>query len=349
LRERKGVVIRTPILTIVIPTLNGAAFLTDAITSCCLQAEGLSVEILVIDNHSSDETPRLLKGLLGQGMKIRVLRNSQQLPSAENYLEAVRQSLGEWVWFLADDDVITPNAVQTMLDVIQSHKPNVIVCNHLPVDKGLEPLKTLTEELADSTVHSVSHDRIKVLSGSKAFVEIGWEKIGLLSANCFRRSSYLMESDANSSTPPEFDFMYVIPAMMINESVVYISNTLVLFRQYRKRWQTTSDHSALLEIDWVVVPTILNRLLKRGYPRGVVSRIAKVRSLAFFAQVYKSRSLGYKPSHRFVIQVAKANRSNFLIIMQLPLFWAPLSLLEWVNLVYATKLVSRVKTLLKLI
>jgi hypothetical protein len=76
-----------PDVSVVIPTYNHAAFVADAVTSA-LGSEGVTVEVVVIDDGSTDATPKVLAELLGRfsHRSIKVVRFAvnQGLPTARN-------------------------------------------------------------------------------------------------------------------------------------------------------------------------------------------------------------------------------------------------------------------------
>jgi glycosyltransferase involved in cell wall biosynthesis len=344
---RREAPIRMPMLTIAIPTLNGAQFLREAIESASTQARSLDVEVLVLDNCSTDDTPKIIERLKDSGLVFNEHRNNTQLTSAQNFLEAVRQSSGEYVWFLADDDVLVPNAIEIILNVINLHGPSVIVSNNQPVDENLGLL--VVDDIGPRGLHDVSIDNYSAIisSGPQALLEIGWDKIGLLSANCFKRESFLAES-GGSNQPPEFDFLYIIPAMMSDGKSVYVSDPLILFRQYSKRWQTKNDNSQLMEIDWLEIPTILSRLSRRGYPRKVIARIQFMRSLVFLFHVGIAKVLGFRASVEFLKRFVYVNRGNFFLMLQIPILWLPARLLKRLGLLYKTPVAGWLKSRLKI-
>jgi glycosyltransferase involved in cell wall biosynthesis len=51
-------------ITVVIPVRNGARFVADAVR-CALEQSVSRVQVLVSDNQSSDDTPRILERLAG--------------------------------------------------------------------------------------------------------------------------------------------------------------------------------------------------------------------------------------------------------------------------------------------
>jgi glycosyltransferase involved in cell wall biosynthesis len=87
------------IVSVIIPVYNSADFIRDAINSALNQID-VNVEVVVIDDGSTDETPEILKEY---GTQIKVLRqtNSGHVKARNN---GAKLSSGEWLAFLDADD-----------------------------------------------------------------------------------------------------------------------------------------------------------------------------------------------------------------------------------------------------
>lgn len=95
-----------PQVTILIPTYNQESFIDQAISSAIAQ-DFDSLEIIVIDDASTDHTPKLVSRWIGTP-RFRYVRNPQRLGRVENYRQALRfHARGEWVLMLDGDDYLT--------------------------------------------------------------------------------------------------------------------------------------------------------------------------------------------------------------------------------------------------
>jgi glycosyltransferase involved in cell wall biosynthesis len=96
----------TPLVSVVIPTYNQARYLGDCIESVLAQSYP-AVEIVVVDDGSTDATPDVLAGY---GDRINQQRQSNQ--GAANALNrGIAASRGAFVCWLSSDDAFTPDKV----------------------------------------------------------------------------------------------------------------------------------------------------------------------------------------------------------------------------------------------
>lgn len=111
-----------PNVSVIIPTYNRASFLPNAITSI-LQQTYEDYEVIVIDDGSTDETPRVLKQFEG---KIKVLFQKNRGASAARNL-GIQEADGNYISFLDSDDQWTRKKLQIQMQRIQED-PDIKIC-----------------------------------------------------------------------------------------------------------------------------------------------------------------------------------------------------------------------------
>lgn len=123
-------------VSVIVPTYNCAAFLEESLESMLAQlpADG---EVVVVDDGSTDDTPRVLARY---GERLRVVRIEHGgLAAARNAgLDAAR---GEWIAFHDADDVALPDRLAFQLDfVARDPACDGVFANGLRVDEAGRPL-----------------------------------------------------------------------------------------------------------------------------------------------------------------------------------------------------------------
>ncbi|MFD6534463.1 glycosyltransferase [Streptomyces sp. NPDC060184] len=102
-------------VTVVIPAYNAAATIGKALQSAVNQTYEL-VEIVIVDDASTDDTLDIVKSFAGTNPRVRVLRrptNSGGVGAPRNM--GIAQAAGEYVMFLDADDELPPRACELLL------------------------------------------------------------------------------------------------------------------------------------------------------------------------------------------------------------------------------------------
>jgi glycosyltransferase involved in cell wall biosynthesis len=113
-----------PIVSVVMAVRDGAAFLAEAVDS--VRAQSLAdLELVVVDDGSTDATPEILADLAGQDERIRVLRQpGAGLSPALN--RACSEARGRYLARLDADDVALAERLTLQTEFLEDH-PDVVV------------------------------------------------------------------------------------------------------------------------------------------------------------------------------------------------------------------------------
>jgi glycosyltransferase involved in cell wall biosynthesis len=109
-----------PLVSIILPTYNGARYLAEAIESCLAQTYR-NWELVVVDDCSSDATPDIIASYVARDRRIRSIRHStnQKLPAALNTGHAA--ATGSYLTWTSDDNRFLPPALGEMLRFLEEH------------------------------------------------------------------------------------------------------------------------------------------------------------------------------------------------------------------------------------
>jgi GT2 family glycosyltransferase len=106
-----------PQISIVLVLFNRAE-LTLACLRSIAENRGADIEVVIVDNASSDKTPQLLDRLRGA----RIIRNSENRHFLLGVNQAARECRGEYILLLNNDSQLLPGAIQNALATLQSSK-----------------------------------------------------------------------------------------------------------------------------------------------------------------------------------------------------------------------------------
>jgi glycosyltransferase involved in cell wall biosynthesis len=107
-------------VSVIVPVFNGAATLFDAIES--IRAQEVSTEIIVVDDGSTDDTPRILDTL----HDVIVIRQENRGPAAARNRGLLVAS-APFIAFIDDDDVWLPRKLAPQLRLLDEHPDAAIV------------------------------------------------------------------------------------------------------------------------------------------------------------------------------------------------------------------------------
>ena len=105
--------VKDPTLSIIIVNYNGETFIEDCIDSILSADVSFLYEVIVIDNHSQDQS---LSKLAVYGDRITVVPQSQNLGFAKANNLGVSLSAGKYILLLNNDTIICDNSLQMMVD-----------------------------------------------------------------------------------------------------------------------------------------------------------------------------------------------------------------------------------------
>ena len=114
-----------PLVSVCVPTYNGEPFLQAALDSASAQTFG-DLEILVVDDGSSDGTPALVERHAADDPRVRLLRNERNLGLVGNWNRCLEAARGTWIKFLFQDDLLEPACVERMLALASEDCPFVV-------------------------------------------------------------------------------------------------------------------------------------------------------------------------------------------------------------------------------
>jgi len=112
-----------PYVSVIIPTFNRQAMLTDALESVLKQSCS-NLEVIIVDDGSTDDTEQVVKKFEDKRIKY-VKQANQGVSAARNH--GIRLSSGEYIALLDSDDVYELDCIERKLDVVGSGSDIVLV------------------------------------------------------------------------------------------------------------------------------------------------------------------------------------------------------------------------------
>jgi len=108
----------TPFVSIIMPTYNHANFIGKALRSVLNQTYE-DWEIIIIDNHSTDQTTKIINTFNDSRFKYLKIVNNGVLAKSRNL--GIEAAKGEWIAFLDSDDWWTEDKLKTCINEINEN------------------------------------------------------------------------------------------------------------------------------------------------------------------------------------------------------------------------------------
>lgn len=115
-----------PLISVVIPAFNVSEHIYECIKSITYQ-DYSNLEIIVINDGSTDDTLKILRQLELQDSRIKIYtQNNKGVSSARNY--GIRKSTGVYITFIDADDFISKDYTQRLLEIITASESDIAIC-----------------------------------------------------------------------------------------------------------------------------------------------------------------------------------------------------------------------------
>lgn len=107
----------SPLVSIIMPSYNHASYVAAAATSVLAQTVD-DLELIAIDDGSSDGSPAILADLAARDPRLHLLaRANKGAPASIN--EGIARSRGKWIGIINSDDCYDARRLETMLEAVE--------------------------------------------------------------------------------------------------------------------------------------------------------------------------------------------------------------------------------------
>jgi len=126
------------LLSVIIITWNSEAYIEECVESLLngLKSSGVTFEIIIVDNGSVDKTIQILNDLNAKHDYIKVIRLNRNTGTTFSRNLAIKESKGEYLFFIDSDEVVFPGAIKTLLRTLEGDKKIGIVAPRVVLKDG---------------------------------------------------------------------------------------------------------------------------------------------------------------------------------------------------------------------
>jgi glycosyltransferase involved in cell wall biosynthesis len=111
----------TPLISVILPSFNGARYLRQAIESVLAQ-DYQNLELIVINDASTDETPEIVAEFVARDPRVRLMNNESNSKLVFSLNRGIEIARGEFIARIDDDDIWTDRSkLSKQLEQFRSH------------------------------------------------------------------------------------------------------------------------------------------------------------------------------------------------------------------------------------
>lgn len=116
-----------PLVSIIIPTYNVEKYIEEGIDSLLNQTY-TNLEILIIDDCSTDNTVQIIKSKYSKNQKIKLYEKSQNLGPANSRNIGIKQSKGKYIALLDGDDYYAEDKIEKQVQLMELNL-DIVACS----------------------------------------------------------------------------------------------------------------------------------------------------------------------------------------------------------------------------
>lgn len=222
-------------ISFVIPSFNAVTWLPHAVSSC-LQQTYKYVEVIIIDDGSTDRTVDLLKWYHANEPRVKSVTGPNQGRSRARNL-GNNTATGDIICVLDADDLATPNRAELTVKKFKNGEPDYIYGSATIMDVLGRPLSLLTADVVDRArcldAEKNPHLQNRIVHSTAAYTKAFAEKFPYREGEVAR-----LGLD---------DWAQQIEALAAGAKFDFIPHRLGCYRQLESQITKTRDEQAVLE------------------------------------------------------------------------------------------------------
>ena len=275
------------LVSIIIPIYNSEKYLRECIESIKSQTYR-NIEILCVDNGSTDQSLNILKECEKTDNRVKVLKiNQKGVSKARNI--GITNANGKYIMFVDSDDIIEKNTVEKLMNITISQDSDMVICtNNLINARGKERKLNFSIEYSNK-------DNLVQKEKEKTFEYMYKKGIGIQIWNRIVKRKILIENNISFNENMTYDEdMFFSWECVINSSVINIINEQLYKYRLTKNSAIMKYHDNLYEKYEEAFTNIRKQLEIKDYNEKYIDEIInkiydeKVKNLIIMESIYFS-------------------------------------------------------------
>lgn len=277
-------------ISVVVPVYNSEKFVEKAVRSV-LEQTYEPIEVIVVNDGSSDYTTKILADLELEYSKVRILNQSNQGAAAARN-RGIEQARGDWIAFMDADDISKPNRFEVQVNKIKSDKDLAVVGSRV---EFIDASGAKTDETAPNTIHSLC------LSWMLLFIDLVFQPTWLAKTSVLKE---IGGYDEDFTVAHDFDLIAKINRA---HKISVVDDVLVMMRKHDSRI-TSSKSELQIQNAMIISKREQKLILGTKYNEERSNRV--MQSFSYY-QKSLNKDTYYDASYLCSIMYKFINKNNF--------------------------------------
>lgn len=195
---------------------------------------------------------------------MKYIRQNKNIGIKNNIEYVINKAQTKFVWLLADDDELESGAVKIIKNTI-TDDISVILTNFSTINnEGIYLQKK---------VQNWKENKLFKSNDYNASYEYSNHSYGLISSIILNKEKWINLPELyKKDVIYDFNFLLKVPGLLATGESYYISEPLIKFRKYKKKWENQDSYIDTFTIDHVVSPKIFKMLIDAGYCKKTIKK-----------------------------------------------------------------------------
>lgn len=163
------------LVSIIIPVHNGQSFLNNVLTSCINQTYK-NVEIIAVNDNSIDNSLFILEKFVKKDNRIKIINNKKNKGVTATRELGVKNSNGEFLFFVDVDDSLPCNVIEQMVLISQKNNSDIVYGD--------------INQIKNGEVSVIRYGSLEISTGKELFDWIIDNRIGFLWGKLIRKNLF---------------------------------------------------------------------------------------------------------------------------------------------------------------
>lgn len=160
---------RTPKVSVVMTVYNGEKYLRQSVDSILNQTYR-DFEFIIVDSHSTDATPLILKEYSEKNDRIKIITERRRSTPAKSRNKGIKVARGKYIAVQDADDISLPMRLEKQVEYLEKNRDVILLgTSAYIIDEGGEVIATEEVLTGDDKIREVLPKKVPLYHGSIMF------------------------------------------------------------------------------------------------------------------------------------------------------------------------------------